>query len=256
MIDVSVTQPMLFVPRAKDPAMQGRWLTVFARFQDALLYAWLAYVSFVPQTFSSLFNVVGLVALWVLMVLMGAWHLVKVPARRGLAAWVIVAFPLAFSLVTVLDTMVDIPIVGPPAGHWLFFGALSAIPLYWLARWLLRTTSPQPNNPVRMRVTTTILFAVVLNQMLLSFFLAWVLSSGSEFQSFKNVFGDDWYANLLHWTMGSTLLVVVVGVPYAVLGFLRGSGHRGVMLGILLCIGVTVTCMVGIFGFIAVLSVG
>ena len=256
MSDVSVTEPMLFVPRAKDPAMQGRWLTVFARFQDALLYVWLANVSFVPQDFSSLVSVVGLAALWVFMVLMGAWHLVKVPARRKLATWTIAAFPLAFLLMTVLDSTVDLPIVGPPVGRWLFYGALLMFPLYWLARWLLRTTSPQPNNPVRMRVTTTVLFAIVLNQMLLSLFLAWVLSSGSEFQSFKNVFGDDWYANLLQWTMGSTLLVVVVGVPYAVLGFLRGSGHRGVMLGILLCIGVTVTCMVGVFGFIAMKSYG
>ena len=116
--------------------MQGRWLGFLGRFQDALLFVWLAHVCFVPQHFSSLVNFFGLAALWVLMLLLGGWHLAKVPAKRGLAAWTMAAFPLAFLIVTVLDSTVDVPLVGPPAGRWLFFGALSVFPLYWLARWL------------------------------------------------------------------------------------------------------------------------
>lgn len=236
--------------------MQGRWLSILARFQDVLLLAWFAHVISVTQHFSSLVNFVALAALWICMLLIGAWHLVKDPAQRGLAAWTMAAFPLTFLLITVLDSTVGIPIVEPPAGRWLFFGAVSVLPLYWLARWLLRTTRPQPDNPVRMRITTTILLIVVLTQMLLSLFLVWVLASGNEFQSFKNVFGDAWYTNLLQGTLGITLLVGVGGVPYAVLGLVRGSGHKGAMLGILICIGVSVACVFGIFGFIAMMSFG
>lgn len=236
--------------------MQGRWLSFFGRFQDALLFVWLAYVSFVPQTFSSLGILVGLAALWVFMLLMGGWHLVKVPAKRGLAAWTMAAFPLAFLLVTVLDSTVDVPLVGPPAGRWLFFGALSAFPLYWLARWLLRTTSLQPSNPVRMRITTTVLLVIMFTQMWLSLFLVWVLISGNDFQSFRTLFGDAWYMNLLQGTLGTTLLIAVGAVPYALLGLVRGSGHRGAMLGILFCTGVSATCVIGIFGFIAMMSYG
>ena len=236
--------------------MQGRWLTIFARFQDVLLFAWLAHVSSVPQQFSSLVNVVALAALWIGMLLIGAWHLVKRPAQRGLAAWTMAAFPLAFLLASVLDSTVGMPVVEPPTGRWLFFGAVSVLPLYWLARWLLRTTKPQPDNTVRTRITTTILLIVVFTQMLLSLFLAWVLTSGNDFQSFKNVFGDGWYTNLLQGTAGITLLVAVVGIPYAILGIVRGSGHKGAMLGILFCIGVSVACVFGVFGFIAMMSFG
>ena len=236
--------------------MQERWLKLLARSQDALLFVWLAHVCFVPQHFSSLVNFFGLVAFWVLMLLLGAWHIAKVPAQRGLAAWTMAAFPLAFLLVTVLNSTVDLPIVGPPSGRWLFFGAVSVLPIYWLARWLLRTTKPQPDNPVRMRITTTILLIVVFTQMLVSLFLVWALLSGNDFPSFKTVFGDGWYTNLLQSTLGTTLLAAVGGVPYAILGIVRGSGHRGAMLGILICIGVSVACVFGVFASIAMMSFG
>ena len=236
--------------------MPERWLIVFARFQDVLLFAWLAHVISVPQHFSSLVNVVALAVLWIGMLLIGAWHLVKRPAQRGLAAWTMAAFPLAFLLASVLESTVGTPIVEPPTGPWLFFGAVSVLPLYWLARWLLRTTKPQPDNPVRMRTTTTLLLIVVFTQMLLSLFLAWVLASGNDFQSFKNVFGDHWYTNLLQGTSGITLLAAIGGIPYAILGIVRGSGHKGAMLGILFCIGVSIACVLGILGFIAMMSLG
>lgn len=241
-------------PRPENAGLQGRWLRALSRFQDVLLFVWLAHVFFVPQQFSSLVNFVALGALWIVMLLSGAWHLVKVPARRGLAAWAMVAFPLAFLLITVLDSTVDVPIVGPPEGRWLFYGAVSMLPLYWLARWLLRTTRPHPQNPVRMRVSATILFIVVFTQMWVSLFLVWVLTSGSDFQSFKNLFGNDWYTNLLQSSLGITLLTSLGGVPYAILGLVRGSGHRGAMLGILFCIGVSAVCVSGVFGFIAMMS--
>lgn len=256
MSDESVVRPGIFVPRSENTALQGRWLSVFSRFQEALLYVWLAHVSFVPQHFSSLVNFVALGALWILMLLVGTWHLVKVPARRGLAVWAMAAFPLAFLLITVLDSTVDVPIVGPPAGRWLFLGAVSALPLYWLARWLLWTTKPKPPNPVRMRITAASLLIIVFTQMWVSVFLVWVLMSGNDFRSFKSVFGDDWYTNLLQSSLGITLLMAVVGVPYAIVGLVRGSGHRGAMLGILFCIAISAACAFGVFGFIAILSYG
>lgn len=236
--------------------MQGRWLTIVARIQDALLFIWLAHVSFIPQQFSSLANIVGLAALWACMLLMGGWHLVKDPAQRGLAVWVMVAFPLAFLLVTVLGSTIDMPMVEPPAGRWLFFGAVSLLPLYGLTRWLLKTTRPQPDDPVRMRITTTILLIVVFTQMCVSLLLVWALASGNDFQSFRNVFGHDWFTNLLNSALVITLLLAIGGIPYAILGIVRRSGHRGAMLGILLCIGVSVACVFGVFGFIAMMSFG
>ena len=235
---------------------QGRWLLALSRFQDVLLFVWLAHAFFVPQQFSSLVNFVALGALWIAMLLVGAWHLLKVPARRGLAAWAMAAFPLAFVFITALDSTVDVPIVGPPEGRWLFYGAVSTLPLYWLARWLLRTTRPQPQDPVRMRVTAALLLIVVFMQMWVSLFLVWVLTSGNDFQSFKNLFGNDWYMNLLQCSLAITLLTALGGVPYAILGLVRGSGHRGAMLGILFSIGVSAVCVVGVFGFIAMMSYG
>ena len=131
---------------------------------------------------------------------------------------------------------------------------MAAFPLYWLARWLLRTTRPQPQNPVRMRVSAAILFIIVFTQMWVSLFLVWALTSGNDFQSFKNLFGNDWYTNLLQSSLGITLLTALGGVPYAILGLVRGSGHRGAMLGILFCIGASAVCVLGVFGFIAMMS--
>ena len=134
------TGPDIFVPRNEQTTSQGRWLSILARFQDVLLYVWLVHVCFVPQQFSSLVNFVALGALWIVMLLVGTWHLIKVPARRRLAAWTMAAFPLTFMLIKVLDSTVDVPLVGQSEGRWLFYGAVSVLPLYWLARWLLRTT--------------------------------------------------------------------------------------------------------------------
>lgn len=256
MSDVSEAETSLFVPRADNAATHGRWLSIIVRLQDALLFVWLAHVSFVPQQFSSLVNFVGLAGLWVFMLLVGTWHLVKVPARRGLAAWGMVAFPLAFLAITLLEKATDLPVVGPPAGSLSFYAALSVFPLYWLARWLLRTTSPQLENPVRMHMTAVVLLVIVITQMSLSLFLVWVLSTGNDFLSFKSAFGNDWYADLLKGTLGTTLFVAIGAVPYAVLGFLRGSGHRGAMLGILFCVGVAITCSLGVLGYIAMMSFG
>lgn len=256
MSDEAGINPGIFVPRHEHATSHGRWLSILGRIQDVLLYVWLAHICFVPQQFSSLVNFVALGALWVLMLVVGTWHLVKVPARRRLAAWTMAAFPLAFMFITVLDSTVDVPIVGHPAGRWLFYGAVLVLPLYWLARWLLQTTKPQPQNPVRMRVTAAVLLIIVFTQMWVSVFLVWVLTSGQDFQFFKNVFGHDWYMNLLQSSLGITVLMTIGGVPYAILGLVRGSGHRGAMLGILLCIGVSATCVFGVFGFIAMMSYG
>ncbi len=256
MRDESETGPGVFVPRVEHTTAPGRLLGILGRFQDVLLYVWLAHVCFVAQTFSSLANVVALGALWILMLVVGTWHLVKVPARRRLAAWTMAAFPLAFMLAMVLDSTVDIPLVGEPEGRWLFYGAVSVLPLYWLARWLLRTTAPQPSNPVRMQFSAAVFLVVVFTQMWVSVFLVWALASGRNFQVFKDVFGHDWYASLLQSALWITLLMLIAGVPYAILGLVRGSGHRGAMLGILFCTGVSATCVFGAFGFIAMMSYG
>ena len=211
MSDESIAAPDIGEPRTETARRQGRWLPALSRFQDVLLFVWLAHVSFVP---------------------------------------------LAFLLITVLDSTVDVPIVGPPEGRWLFFGAVSALPLYWLARWLLRTTRPQPQNAVRMRATAAILLIVVFTQMWVSLFLVWMLTSGRDFPSFTHLFGDEWSMNLLHSSLGITLLMVLGGVPYAILGLVRGSGHRGAMLGSLFCIGASAVCVFGVFGFIAMMSYG
>jgi hypothetical protein len=246
----------LFVPHDEHESSQGRWLSTLGRIQDVLLYVWVAHVCFVVQTFSSLVNFIALGALWVLMLLVGTWHLVKVPTQRHLAAWTMAAFPLAFVLIKVVDATVGVPIVGEPGGRPLFYGAVSVLPLYWLARWLLRTTTPQSQNPVRMRATAAVLLIIVFTQMWVSLFLVWVLSSGKDFQFFKNVLGHDWYSNLLQSSLALTLLTAIGGVPYAILGLVRGSGHRGAMLGILFCIAVSAICAFGVFGFIALMSFG
>lgn len=256
MSDESAIRPGIFVPHNEHTASQGRWLGILGRFQDVLLYVWLAHVCFVPQHFASLVTFVALGALWVLMLLVGTWHLVKVPARRRLAAWIMAAFPLAFLLITILDSTVDVPIVGQPAGRWLFYGAVAVLPLSWLARWLLRTTTPQPQSPVRMRVTAAVLLLIAFTQMWVSVFLVWAITSGKDFEFFKNVFGHDWFSSLLQSSLGITLLVAIGGVPYAILGLVRGSGHRGAMLGILFCIAASAVCVIGVFGFIAMMSYG
>ena len=113
-----------------------------------------------------------------------------------------------------------------------------------------------PHHPTRMRVSAAILCIIVCTQTCISAFLIWVLMSGRDFQFFQRVFGGDWYSNLLQSSLIMTLLLVVIGVPYAVVGLARRSGHRGAMLGILFGTGVSAVCVFGVFGFIAMLSYG
>lgn len=256
MSNTSTAAPDLFESPAEGERKPGRWLKGLARLQDMLLLIWLADVSFLPQNLNSLVALLWLVALWAVMVIAGAWHIVKVPDSRGLAAWGIAAFPVAFSLITVLNTTIGLPLIKSPDAHWLVIAAIAVFPLYWMARWLLRTTSPRQTSPVRMRLTTIILLAISAMLMLQSLFLVWVPFTGSDFQTFKSLFGSDWYTNLLHLTLGAAAIVSVGAVPYIILGFVRRTGHRGALLGIFFCLSISVVCTFGLFAFFAMLSYG
>jgi cation transport ATPase len=107
-----------------------------------------------------------------------------------------------------------------------------------------------------MRLTTIILLAIAVMLMLQSLFLVWVPMSGSDFQSFKALFGSDWYVNLLQITLGTAVVIAIGAVPYVILGFVRGTGHRGALIGIFVFIGISITCTLGLFAFFAMLSYG
>ncbi|MGI9204169.1 MAG: hypothetical protein ACR2Q3_09170 [Woeseiaceae bacterium] len=256
MTDTTAASPNLFVSRPESAKSQGRWLTVLANLQNMILLVWVANLCLLPQNLNSLVALFWLAALWVLMLVVGVWHIVKVPVRRRLAAWLIAAFPAAFTLVTFLNTTVGLPLATSHAAQWLFPAALAVFPLYWLARWLLRTTSPEQKSPVRMRLTTIILLAIAIMLMLQSIFLVWVPFTGDDFQAFKALFGSDWYVNLLQITLGTAGLIAIGAVPYVILGFVRGTGHRGAMIGIFLCLGISITCTLGLLAFFAMLSYG
>jgi len=256
MSNTTAASPNLFVPREEGTKSEGRWLKALGQLQDMLLLIWVAFVSFLPQNLNSLLALFPLVAFWGIMLVVGVWHIVKDPPRRRLAVWVIAAFPAAFTLVTVLNTTVGMPLIASASGQWLFIAAMAAFPLYWLARWLLRTTSPRQESPVRMRLTTIILLAIAVMLMLQSLFLVWVPMSGSDFQSFKALFGSDWYVNLLQITLGTAVVIAIGAVPYVILGFVRGTGHRGALIGIFVFIGISITCTLGLFAFFAMLSYG
>ncbi len=256
MSNTSTASPNLFAPRAEGERSQGRWLKGLARLQDMLLLIWIADLSFQPQGLGSLVVLLWLAALWGVMVVAGAWHIVKVPDCRRLAAWGITAFPTAFALVSILNTAVGLPLVNSPQAHWLVVAAMAVFPLYWLARWLLRTTSPRQASPVPMRLTTIILLGIAFMLMLQSLFLVWVPFTGDDFQAFKTLFGSDWYTNLLQLTLGTAALIAVGAVPYVILGFVRRTGHRGALLGIFFCLAISITSTLGLFAFFAMLSYG
>jgi succinate dehydrogenase hydrophobic anchor subunit len=149
-----------------------------------------------------------------------------------------------------------LPLTDAPQGEWLFYGSLSLFPLYWLARWLLRTTSPKQDSPVRMRLSALIILAIACMLMLQAIFLIWAILSGNDFGSFRELFGSDWFASLLQVTLGTAVIFAIGAVPYALLGLFRGTGHRGAMLGILLCTSVALACAFGALAVIAMLSIG
>lgn len=256
MSNTSTATPELFETRAKGERKHGRWLSGLARLQSMLLLIWFADLSFLPQSLNSLVALLWMAALWAVMLVVGAWHIVKLPESRRLAAWAIAAFPLAFSFVTVLNSTVGLPLVDSPEAQWLVVAAIAVFPLYWLARWLLRTTSPRQASPVRMRLTTIILLAIAVMLMLQSLFLVWVPFTGDDFKLFKSLFGSHWYTNLLQITLGGAALVATGAVPYVILGFVRRTGHRGALLGIFFCLAISITCTLGLFVFFAMLSYG
>ena len=254
--EIFVSRPGPHPMIARSSAPRGRWLKFFNRLQDLLLIAYISFVCFLPQNLNSLVWFFMLLPVWGFMSVVGVWHLLKVPGHRRQAAWAIGAFPLAIFLLWVLGSTVGVPITESGFGTYLFIGTLCVFPLYWLGRWLLRSTEPQPTKPVRARVTTFIILAVVLMLMLQALFLVWMLFNADAFGSFRSWFGGDWYVTLLWATLGTTVVVSIAAVPFVILSLVRGTEHKGTMIAILACITVAVICPVGILGLFAALSYG
>lgn len=275
----TVPTPPLFVPRKTDPSTQGRGLIVFARLQHVMLAAWLAFVTMLPENLYGLLALVILLPLWGLAVVMGLWHLAKVPNKRPIAVWVMVAFPVTLFVAGVLSSLVGLPIVESDHGEWVFIGVLLAYPVYWLGCWLLRVTKPiprarpeqatqaevvvkppvfktEPNPDVRRNLTDTVFLAVFGMLMLQSLLLVGILPFGDYFSSFKRLFGGEWYTNLLFITLGTTTVLSVAAVPYAILRLIRGTPHKAAMITILVFIVITVICSFGLLAFFSMLMIG
>ncbi len=277
--ELSAPTPQLFVPRRVDASRQGHGLIILARLQNIMLAAWLAFVAMLPTSLYGLVALVILLPLWGLGVILGLRQLLKFSTKRWLAVWVMLAFPGVFMTAILLDSLFGLPIVDSEHGGWVVIGVLLAYPGYRLVMWLLRATRPIPEAQpepthrakastgevafknetkpiVRRNLTDTLFVAVFGMLMLQSLLLVAILPFGDYFSSFKNVFGGEWYTNLLFLTLGTTAVLSVAAVPYAILRLIRGTPHKAAMIAILLFIAISVICTLGILFFFALLSAG
>lgn len=227
------------------PVTSIPWLRCFGRVQLALLVVWLSVISFFPPSLSSLSMLVLLLPVWGLAILLGLWHVVKVPEQRTYAVFVIAAYPAAALLA--LAVQEHLPLVTGATGVLCFFAVLAAWPALLLGQWLGRVSTPSSHTEQASGLPTKVLFGVEAVLLCVTALLAWLLFSGESMPSLKTIFVRGWYENTFRVATWSTAALTVVAVPYALLGMFRRSRHLGAMLLMLVGVVLIGLCLGSIY---------
>ncbi|MGI9323840.1 MAG: hypothetical protein ACR2PZ_01380 [Pseudomonadales bacterium] len=224
--------------------------------QRYLLIAWVAFVCLLPQNLYGLSALLVLVPLWGLALIVAGWNVLQRPEQRKQALKVITAFPLAVIAVLLLDKVFGLPLAAGDLAGWLFVAVLSAYPLFYLGRWLLGVTEPGIDARVRLRLGDLLLLGLVGTLVLQMLFLVFAVANGESISWLSDVFGNDWYEQSLWATVVAAGILAVVGIPFALLGLIRGTRHRGMMVIIFVCFAFLFVCGFGFFILLAALAVG